>query len=154
MNPDRISGSSNALDTRNADPSTEFITSRQYFSMAVEHFEGRGTGQWRLGCVASSACAVHLRTYRCAEKNDNIVCAPTTLSSSNRQTRAQSFSAQLNVQLITRSNSSCANARHNEFKARSARFALRDGCDAHRTLQFLDVQQLLGFALSPVMRYM
>jgi hypothetical protein len=32
MNPDRISGSSNAFDTRNADPSTEFITSRQYFS--------------------------------------------------------------------------------------------------------------------------
>jgi hypothetical protein len=48
MNPDRISGSSNALDTRNADPSTEFITSRQYFSMAVEHFEGRGTAQCAL----------------------------------------------------------------------------------------------------------
>ena len=98
-----------------------------YFSMAVEHFEGRGTAQRRFECVASSPCAVHLRTYRCAEKNDNIVCAPTTLISRNRQTRAQSFSAQLNVQLITRSNSSCANARHNEFQS-----ALRSLCVTRR----------------------
>jgi hypothetical protein len=37
-------------------------------------------------------------------KDDNIVCIPTSLSSSNRRTRARSLRAQLNVQLITLSN--------------------------------------------------
>jgi hypothetical protein len=82
--------------------------SRLRYDEVINRMKARGCDGVIPGCASGAShhhCAQNTPALVDAQiQDDNILCTPTTLSSSNRRTGAQSLRAQLNVQLSTRSN--------------------------------------------------